>query len=84
MRQTRMPFGSVCQAKLGFGRIPVMDRMAGGRMMADDVVTCLGVGMHGGGQKDDRSNRQNMSHFTLHLMSEEWSQRSRSAFERAD
>jgi hypothetical protein len=63
-----MPFESVCQAKLGFGRIPVMDRMAGGGMMADDVVVRLRMGVHGGGKKHGRGDRQNMSHFTLHSL----------------
>jgi len=49
--------------------------------MARHVVTCLRVGMHGGGKNDGRDDRQNMFHFTLRSSFGEWSQRSRSAFE---
>jgi hypothetical protein len=77
----RMLLVPVCQPILGCGRIPAIDLMAGSGMMAGDVVTCLRVGMHGGGKDDGRGDRQNMLHFTLHSSFGEWSLRPRNAFE---
>jgi hypothetical protein len=68
VRQVRMSHVSVRQPKLGFGNIPVMDLMAGGGMMADDVLTCLRVGVHGGRKKRGCGDQQNMLHFTLHSL----------------
>ena len=77
----RVPLVPVYQPIFGGRRIAVDDLMAGSGMMAG-VVTCLRVGMHSGGQKDDRDDRQNMFHFTLQRLSGQWSLRPQTAFER--
>ena len=46
--------------------------------MVGDVVTCLGMDMHGGGEKRGRGDQQNVFHLTLRLKSGRHGRKTRS------
>ena len=73
-----MTFRSMRQPKLGFGNLLVIDLLADGGMMVGDVVTCLGMDMHGGGEKRGRGDQQNVFHLTLRLKSGRHGRKTRS------